>query len=192
MKVAAIFLINAAIAASACNSSSAQQVSAGSVAQPGNSRAAAALIVMPDAREVSTSKLYDGQVSYQLMEEYPATKSLEFLKSTLAREGFTPLEALTLNPRTPSSHVRGWTNAEIKGQRVYAWSAEWQDSEGNVVSYMLSYSVPLTTGNTVERPAGPLTVQATFLSWRTAETLRKALEGDVLKKATEGHVGIAP
>ena len=71
-----------------------------------NRAAPQALIVMPDARNVSTSKLYDGQVSYQLKEEYPATKSLEFLKSALAKEGFVPLETLILNPSTPSSHVR--------------------------------------------------------------------------------------
>ena len=135
MRVAAMLLISATFsAASACNGSY-QEFSGGPAARDGRSRAVAALIVMPDAREVSRSNLYDGQVLYQLMEEYPAPKSLEFLRSTLAKEGFQPLDMLILNPGIPSSHVRGWTNAEIRGQRVYAWSAEWEDSEGNVVSY---------------------------------------------------------
>jgi hypothetical protein len=107
-----------------------------------------ALIVLAGANDVKRGPgAYESfYVAYNLTEQYPARNTIRQILSRLSNLGWTPLKEDWLNPGLASSHVRGWTDFldNTKGplQHVHQWSAQWQDSRGNIVTYSLRYSYP--------------------------------------------------
>jgi len=107
-----------------------------------------ALIVLDGASRVERGGGAYGSlfVAYRLTEEYPARNAIERVSSHLRTLGWVPLKEDWLNPGLPSSHVRGWTDYVDRTanlvRHVYQWSAEWQDSRGNLVDYSLRYECP--------------------------------------------------
>lgn len=85
-------------------------------------------------------------ISYTLVEEYPATRSLEAIKEELKKSGWRPLQNDYLNPHISSSHITGWNDfldaTETPKVKVHQWLAQWQDAKGNVVWYQLQYRYP--------------------------------------------------
>ena len=157
-----------------CNqvSSTQSQLDSGSSrGSQGESTAASALMVLPEATKVVPSKdYYDGTVQYQLDEPYPAKNAIAFINTELTKQGWAPLTLDFLNPDSQTSHVTGWNGGVIVGKEtVYSWMGQWQNTNGDIVLYRLSYRVPTAA---VEA-SGPLYVQAVFFSKATAERLKK-------------------
>ncbi len=105
------------------------------------------LLVAPFATHVHYG-VFNGQdqLTYTVQESYPATDVLAFISAKLKERGWKPLQDDFLNPKTPSSHVRGWTEfddaALTPEQRVSQWMAQWENDKHEVVSYTLQYRYP--------------------------------------------------
>jgi hypothetical protein len=107
----------------------------------------ASLLVSPKAENVR----YDDKdgawwVYYDVQADYPAEDVLRFIKDSLKRQGWQPLEQDFLNPDIRSSHVRGWQEY-IDGRttpktQVHQWLAQWKNGQGDVVGYVLKYRHP--------------------------------------------------
>jgi hypothetical protein len=86
------------------------------------------------------------QITYRLQAEYPAADALGMIGSRLKQMGWKPLKEDWLNPGLPSSHVRGWVYFEDSTTKpptsVRAWSADWENSAHDIVTYMLDYTCP--------------------------------------------------
>jgi hypothetical protein len=129
-----------------------------------------ALLVLPGAKKVKTSKRNDGEVSYTLQEAWPAEKTIALIGGRLEAEGWQPSATYLLGSGTVG--LRMWTPVILGRQTVFGWWGQWNKSDGSVAIYVLQYKVAGTTGDV--RPAGPLYVDARFFSPATAETLRNA------------------
>jgi hypothetical protein len=147
------------------------------------------LLVAPGAVDVKTPKAYEGAVTYLVREAYPADTLLGFLRQELASRGWTPQNEGVFSPGEESSHVRGWSEMLIEGEKhapddppdvahVYEWHGEWRDKNGGVASYSLWYREPEAS-----RPygAGPVSVQAIYLSKENAEAVKAGL-GNAVKR----------
>lgn len=160
----------ASLLACSCVSTTQSERESESITRPqAKSASASALMVLPEATKVVPSKDYDGTVQYQLEEPYPAKNAIAFIESELKKQQWTPLSADFLNPESHTSHVTGWNGGIIVGtETVYSWMGQWQNHDGDIVLYRLSYRVPVKA----LEPAGPLYVQAVFFSSTTAEKLK--------------------
>jgi hypothetical protein len=131
------------------------------VRTPDNPRAASALLVLPEATEVQPTRDYDGAVRYQLEEAYPATKAIEFISSTLEKDGWTKADRDLFNPGIPLFDESGWGRGRAKGEIVVSWNGQWKDREDNWVLYYLAYRMP--GEDLLVVPSGKLHVQAIFM-----------------------------
>jgi len=129
-----------------------------------------ALLVLPGAKNVKTSKRNDGEMSYTLQEGWPAEKTIALIGGRLEAEGWQPSTTYLLGSGTVG--LRMWTPVILGRQTVFGWWGQWNNPDGSVAIYVLQYKVAGTTGDI--RPAGPLYVDARFFSRATAETLRHA------------------
>lgn len=104
------------------------------------------LVVLDGATKITREGGYGGsyQVGYALVEKHPATNAIQQIALRLQALGWKPLKDDWLNPGSPSSHVRGWSDykdATVNPARhVHLWLAQWTDAAGNVVVYSLRYS----------------------------------------------------
>jgi hypothetical protein len=109
--------------------------------------AAAALIVLPGARDVHRSSR-DGArgVSYRLDAEFPAAGPIVDVVKRLQRRGWIPLGEDARNPWAATSLVKGWTSfmdaSAATPIRVYNWWSEWTNLGGDHVSYAFEYEAP--------------------------------------------------
>jgi hypothetical protein len=139
------------------------------------------LIVLPGAKDVHYGSLKGtDQVRYELQVRYPAKSTLAELSNQLAKQGWKPLKNDFLNPKLPSSHVRGWTffgDATRKPEEtVRAWMADWTDAKGNVVTYALRYRSPVgTSENTSQMEVYGIYVPAKVAK-AMQESVRKHME----------------
>ena len=106
-----------------------------------------ALIVLEDATQVKYTKSGScDQVNYSLKREYPAQDVIDAISSRLSERGWEPLKESWMNPGLENSHVRGWGNfgdaTTDPHSTVFQWSADWQNSKGDMVSYFLQYRDP--------------------------------------------------
>jgi hypothetical protein len=103
------------------------------------------IVVAPGATDVCPQRSADGQVgvSYKVREQFPADAMLARIRAALPTSEWRPLPEDWLNPGVPSSHHAGWSTFEdgtkTPSTEVKQWFAQWQDTEGNVVLYMLRY-----------------------------------------------------
>jgi TonB C terminal len=115
----------------------------------------AAIVVPAGAQNVRYAEIYDGQVTYELSESYPAQKTIEHVHATLKRLGWRLRERDFLNPSIQIVQTATWREVKIRDQVVTVWSEQWENSDGDVVWYGYDYS-PLNGQNS--DPRGPLRV----------------------------------
>jgi hypothetical protein len=100
------------------------------------------LIVLPGA---SKTRITDrnSAVSYDLQVQYPAQEVIDSVARQLTQKGWKALETDMVNPSLPASASAGW-GSYVDGTKhpetnVYQWIGQWQDSQGTVAWYTLSY-----------------------------------------------------
>ena len=106
-----------------------------------------ALIILKGASEVQYHKSYgQDQISYKILNKYPAQDTITELNTRLEAKGWKPLKIDWLNPDIPTSHVRGWgfyidgtTNPELN---VHSWQSDWKNENEDILTYALRYSYP--------------------------------------------------
>src|SRR5215217_5545612 len=79
----------------------------------------AALIVLPQAKELRHTNEYEGTVSYTVDEEYPADKAIATIPHQLEAAGWQGLREDWLNPGVATSLARGWSEYDdaVPGHR---------------------------------------------------------------------------
>jgi hypothetical protein len=91
-------------------------------------------------------------VSYTVKRAYPAKDVIDEIGSRLNKLGWRPLKDDWLNPGSPTSHVRGWSEYfdSTRGPPLHVdtWNAEWENDAGEIVLYSFDYSYP-TSGTLV-------------------------------------------
>lgn len=116
------------------------------------------VVLAAGAFDVRPEKKADGTngVTYRLRETFPADALLGRIRSAVPPPEWQPLAMDWLNPDIPSSHQRGWGDwtdrTKTPPTRVHQWSAQWRDSQGNIVFYELRYDSTLHSGG---GPLGP-------------------------------------
>jgi hypothetical protein len=129
-----------------------------------------AVIVLPDARGVRWADIYDGQVSYQVQESYPAPKVIAELRQRLRELGWHPRTVDILNPSGSSATAGKWGHVVIEGRTVAAWSEQWENAAGDVVWYGLRYM-----GKAKDDLQGPLDIIVSFFRASTVKALKSSL-----------------
>jgi hypothetical protein len=134
------------------------------------------LIKLPGATDVRSKQADDGDpVTYKVDVPHPAQPAILEIRNRLERAGWRSLNEDFLNPDSPSSIVRGWTEFEeaVPGQRqgwVFQWMAQWEDSTGRIVEYVLRYDGVIANGEI--KAVGPMQVTAILFSAERAKALR--------------------
>ncbi len=137
-----------------------------------------ALILLPNATEVRYYELGGSfQLTYKIAAEYPATDMIAEISSRLKQSNWHVLNEDFLNPRLPSSHVRGWTLFEDSTKKpsrtIHQWLSDWENQTGEVVRYGFLYQYE--SGKTKDLRS--LTVIAIFMPASLAkQTREEALE----------------
>jgi hypothetical protein len=104
-------------------------------------------VVVPGATGI-TQSVFQGkdQIIYHLQAEYPADDVLGAISGRLKQLGWEPLKEDWINPGLPSSLVRGWAYYEDSTTKpassVRTWSADWENSSHDILTYMLDYTCP--------------------------------------------------
>lgn len=98
-----------------------------------------AIIVLPNATNVRWGEIYDGQVTYNVREAYPAERTITQIQTRLRQLGWRPSQRDFLNPQGSTATRAEWTEAEIEGKHAIAWSQQWESNSGDTVSYGLAY-----------------------------------------------------
>jgi hypothetical protein len=143
------------------------------------------VVVSAGAKDVRPETKPDGEtgVTYTVREEFPADALLRQIRAVLPAPEWRPLPNDWLNPGVPSSHERGWTTfsdaTKTPRSEVHQWLAQWQDSHGNVVVYVLRYDSRATEGQAdVSRPDNPnLSVTAVWVPAAVAERMMSTAGG---------------
>ena len=106
-----------------------------------------ALFIRGDARAFRLDERAGAQqMVYQVPEPYPASRFLCQLTTYLVQHQWSALREDPLNPGTPTSFVRGWSDF-TNGVRQpethdHTWSGWWTNDHGDLLMYGLSYSYP--------------------------------------------------
>src|SRR6185369_10445158 len=136
--------------------------------------AAAALIVLPGARDVHRSSR-DGArgIRYRIEAEFPAAGPIVDVVKRLQRRGWFPLREDPANAWRATSLLRGWTSfVDASGttpDRIYSWWSEWTNLGGDHVSYGFQYEA----AEHGESPLRSLSVAAGFYPARLVRELRE-------------------
>jgi len=118
------------------------------------------------------------EIAYTVAMRYPAGRFVCELDNAVAHDGWRGLREDFLNPGLPTSLVRGWTDI-VNGVKkpethVHAWSSEWLNDAGDLLSYSLTYEYP--EGAT---PAlGTLQVAAVRWPANVARAMVRAMAGE--------------
>jgi hypothetical protein len=116
------------------------------------------------------------QLSYHIQSPYPADEVLDTIKQKLQLDGWKPLRADFLNPKLPSSHVRGWDYYQDQATKpvtsVWAWQADWKNIKGEIVTYRLEYRCPDSICSSTEN-LRDLQVIAIYVPARQAEQMNR-------------------
>lgn len=85
-------------------------------------------------------------LEYSLEARYPAEELILDVKQRLKERGWEPLPYVYLYPKFPSSHQDGWAiyrdPPKNPSRVIYEWAGDWQDSEGNILTYTFRYEDP--------------------------------------------------
>jgi hypothetical protein len=134
--------------------------------------AAAALIVLPGARDVHRSSREGARgIRYRLEAEFPAAGPILDLAKRLERRGWIRIGETARNGGTLS--LSGWTSfadpSAATPVRVYNWWSEWTNLGGDHVSYAFEYEAPEHGGSTLRS----VSVAAGFYPARLARELKE-------------------
>lgn len=115
-------------------------------------------------------------IQYEVSAPYPPDQVVKFIESRVPPE-FRPRRENFLNPGVPTAHVRGWTSFADHSTRphsaVHQWDGEWEDPDGNILTYTLQYRSP---GDDLQRPATTrLQVMGSLLTREEVAATRKAV-----------------
>jgi hypothetical protein len=107
-------------------------------------KAPPSLVIYPKSEDVSFNQRDEiWQVYYVVQVDYPAEDVLQFIATSLERQGWQPLREDIFNVGQPSSHVTGWRayvdSRTSPNTHVRQWLAQWRNPEGDVVWYVLQY-----------------------------------------------------
>jgi hypothetical protein len=115
-------------------------------------------------------------VSYLVAEPYPATVTIEKIRSDLESQGWRPRDVDVLSPDLTLSSFRGWTQYEdARGGapiQIYQWDGQWEEAGGRVASYTLKYHARMMPNGLIVAD-GPLQVLGMVFSAETVERLRR-------------------
>src|SRR5919106_2459691 len=105
------------------------------------------LITLPGAKNVKTHHLRGMDVvEYELSAKYPAKELIAGVGARLKEQGWKPIPYMYLFPKNESSQVRGWTFFNDPPRQpvwmIYEWTGDWQDSNGNLLTYTFRYRDP--------------------------------------------------
>jgi len=120
---------------------------------------------LPGAKHVKYGNEYEGTISYELTEPYPAAHAIDLLRPRFKRDGWRELAEDFLNPGIPNSFSRGWVlyeDARFKGgvtKDVHQWDGQWSDVTGRILWYTLKYVGPVG-----DQPGNRLEVLGVILS----------------------------
>jgi hypothetical protein len=103
------------------------------------------LIVVKGAKDIHYSKLEGtDQLFYSVKVPYPAPHVLNEISKKLEIKGWKPLKEDYLNPGSPSSHVKGWTDSFHVGKKTkrkfHQWLAQWENKNQDIMCVTLWYS----------------------------------------------------
>ena len=129
-----------------------------------------AVIVLPDARGVRWADMYDGQVSYQVRQSYPAQEVISGLRQRLRELGWHPRTVDFLNPSGSSATAGKWGQVVVEGRDVAAWAEQWENGVGDVVQYGLRYM-----GTVRDDPQGPLDISISFFRADTVKAIKSTI-----------------
>jgi hypothetical protein len=136
------------------------------------------LLIAPSAINPKYLAYPDGrqQLTYTVDIEYPAEPTIAFISVELQKRNWEPLREDFLNPGTPSSQVRGWTQFEDQATEpratVRAWGTDWEDAAHNITTYSLHYRYPMSGHDPAD--ARMLHVVALYFPAAVAEKLKHA------------------
>lgn len=115
-------------------------------------------------------------LSYHLVENYPAPKSISQIDKQLALLGWVSLDYNDLNLNTPTSKISGWFSLvdPIKGPgyEAYLWDSLWKNTNGDYLKYTFKYTGPQNSIN----EQSDLTIFVVFVPAKVAEEGRKKME----------------
>lgn len=152
--------LGVAIALSSCHET--QQATGASCSE--------ALVVLPLADNVKcVVRPEQEELSYEVVQEWPATEGLKRIQETLRKQGWRPMLEDFLNPGVPSSHVVGWRSYLEDDRTVQQWLAQWKNEHGEVVWYALIYKSP---EHGEQRPTG-LSVKAVLFKAPAAKKMQE-------------------
>ena len=97
------------------------------------------LYVSPDATNVRRAAEYDGTVSFDVADPYPAGVTIGLLEDAMKAKGWEPT---TVDPLTGTERngTRVWSSTyERSGERLDQWTGVWRRSSGEWVSYFVRF-----------------------------------------------------
>jgi hypothetical protein len=145
------------------------------------------LVVVPAAYDLKYFEDYDGAVSYRVPDPFPADRTLASIRAKLEPQGWKPYPEDLLNPGTPSSHERGWTDyidgRDGEDDTVFAWGAPWAGPEGDFVIYSLSYRY--RKGETRETATPHLEVTGIYMSAPVVAKMREFTASQTLDRGLQ-------
>lgn len=136
-------------------------------------------------------------VTYILDQKYPAHNVIELFRTSLKRQGWKALKEDSLNPGTPTSHVRGWTKYRDATRNpalfTFAWKSAWTDEHGNITDVGLYYSDSIQGQQFKDQNEPQTSTLSVITSWipvRRATELQKFFEElDVEQLPQSGKIG---
>lgn len=138
-----------------------------------------AIIVAPEARNVQRADIYDGHVTYELLDPYPAQPTIDRVQKTLERLGWRLREYDFLNPTHRVANMANWREAEIDGRASTSWSEQWENAKGDVVSYGYTYRSKLRQKiDQSKEPTGPLYVTINYFRAELVRSMAAEIERD--------------
>jgi hypothetical protein len=106
------------------------------------------LVIPQEADRVSYHANPSGsiQVSYVVHEPFPAKQIIKEIDSHLASAGWKPVSEARFIPRSTVSRLRHWSqyvdDAGGTLKDYWRWTAAWQNANGDLIEYAMSYSRP--------------------------------------------------
>ena len=114
---------------------------------------------------------YDGTVTYQLSEQFPATATIAQLDRRLDQAGWVQTDEDVFNPGR-SRPGRAWALLDTPEGTHFSWTARWREAGGNILLFNFQYRVESIGGRIT--PQTPLNVTVIRFSTATADAIRQA------------------
>jgi hypothetical protein len=114
------------------------------------------MIVLPNAQDVQTADIYDGQITYNLHEPYPGEDSINEIRRRLTNMKWRPRDRDFLNPTLSYAITAKWRRLQVEKGDLLGWSEQWENAAGDVVFYGFSYAVAVSGAD--PPPTAPMEV----------------------------------